>query len=186
MIDDKCPFSPAQDRLGPRVSRSAVTSLVLGLLFFVPISSIASIFFAIKGVQFTRDHRLRGRGLAITGLVLGIIGSLLWIIASVYVSILIIGSREPRASLHDFAIQLNNGSLSAAYAECDSKTVTFSDLSTLRTQLVIKGGVYIDLSCTYVALHTGSGGETCDIFGKIMFSSGPRPFTAVLSRASAG
>lgn len=61
----------------PRTSGFAVTSLVLGIIAFIPpffLSSILAIIFGGIAMGKTgRDPNLAGRGMAITGLVLGII-----------------------------------------------------------------------------------------------------------------
>jgi hypothetical protein len=59
----------------------AITSLVLGIvgLLINPLSILAIIFGAIGLAQTGKDHNLKGRGMAVAGLVLGIIIALAWI-----------------------------------------------------------------------------------------------------------
>jgi prepilin-type processing-associated H-X9-DG protein len=58
----------------------AVASLVCGCLFFIPIlPAILATIFGILGIsKANRDPRVRGRGLAIAGLTLGIASVVLW------------------------------------------------------------------------------------------------------------
>ncbi len=71
-----------------RVSGLAVSSLVFGLLCCLPVTGfIATILGGASLVRISRSEgRLSGRGLAITGLVLGLIGTLFYIAAAVGVS----------------------------------------------------------------------------------------------------
>ena len=68
----------------PRTSGFAVTSLVLGIIAFIPpffLSSILAIIFGGIAMGKTgRDPNLAGRGMAITGLVLGIIVVVIWVV----------------------------------------------------------------------------------------------------------
>ena len=67
----------------PRTSGFAVTSLVLGIIGFIPpffLSSILAIIFGGVAISKTgRDPNLAGRGMAIAGLVLGIIVLVTWV-----------------------------------------------------------------------------------------------------------
>lgn len=63
----------------PRLSATAVTSLVLGLLGCIPlVTSLGAILFGLIGIGITRHPAIRGRGLAVTGLLLGLAGTLAW------------------------------------------------------------------------------------------------------------
>src|SRR4051812_37002466 len=63
----------------PRTSLAAVMSLVCGILGCIPlITSILAVLLGIVGIVVTRDPRRTGRGLAIAGLILGLIGVVGW------------------------------------------------------------------------------------------------------------
>ncbi len=64
-----------------RTSGMATASLVLGIigLFINPLSILAIIFGGIGIAQTGRDATLKGRGMAVAGLILGIIVVLAWI-----------------------------------------------------------------------------------------------------------
>jgi hypothetical protein len=72
------PYSPEAER----ISGLAVASLVLGILWLCGLGSLlATIFGAVALSQISRSNgRLSGRGLALAGLVLGIVGLALWAI----------------------------------------------------------------------------------------------------------
>jgi hypothetical protein len=65
-----------------RNSGLAVASLVLGIVgvFINPLSILAIIFGAIAMSQTGRNPNLKGRGMAVAGLVLGIVVAAFWII----------------------------------------------------------------------------------------------------------
>ena len=69
-----------------RTSGLAVASLVLGIigLLFSPLSVLAIIFGGVAISQTGKDPTLGGRGMAIAGLVLGIIIAAGWIIAIIF------------------------------------------------------------------------------------------------------
>jgi hypothetical protein len=76
--------APAPAATGERTSGMAVTALIMGILgfvFFGPLAILAIIFGGIGLSQTGKDPTLKGRGMAVAGLVLGIIGGIGWIIA---------------------------------------------------------------------------------------------------------
>lgn len=52
----------------------AIASLVLGLLFFLPFANILAIVFGFIALNQIKKNNLSGKGMAITGIVLGILG----------------------------------------------------------------------------------------------------------------
>jgi hypothetical protein len=69
------------DPVSSRVSLMAVTSLVLGILCCIPGSGLVATIFGIVAILFITKSagRLTGRGLAVTGLVLGLFGTIGWV-----------------------------------------------------------------------------------------------------------
>lgn len=69
------------DPVSSRVSLMAVTSLVLGILCCIPGSGLVATLFGILAILFITKSsgRLTGRGLAVTGLVLGLFGTIGWV-----------------------------------------------------------------------------------------------------------
>jgi len=65
--------------LQTRTSKAAIFSLVCGILFCVPVvTNLAAIIFGVVGLRKTREGGVKGRGLAWTGLMLGIVSLLVW------------------------------------------------------------------------------------------------------------
>lgn len=56
----------------------AIASLVLGLLFIIPIAGIVAFALGIGGIAQTGKDRLRGRGLAVVGMTLGGLAQIVW------------------------------------------------------------------------------------------------------------
>ena len=78
--------APAPTRAAERTSGMAIAALVIGIagfVFFGPLSILAIIFGAIGISQINRDPNLKGKGMAVAGLVLGIIAGAFWIIAMI-------------------------------------------------------------------------------------------------------
>jgi len=61
----------------PKTSGMAIASLICGILFCIPLASLLALIFGIIGINQTKENRAGGRGLAITGTVLGGLGLLL-------------------------------------------------------------------------------------------------------------
>jgi hypothetical protein len=61
----------------PRMSVCAVASLVLGLVLCCPLTSLAAIVLGAVGLNATKARMASGRGLAIAGLALGLVGTAL-------------------------------------------------------------------------------------------------------------
>ena len=61
----------------PRMSACAVASLVLGLVLCCPLTSVAAIVLGAVGLNATKARMASGRGLAIAGLGLGLVGTAL-------------------------------------------------------------------------------------------------------------
>jgi|WetSurMetagenome_2_1015567.scaffolds.fasta_scaffold644204_1 hypothetical protein len=75
-----------------RTSGLAVASLVLGILSLVtwyggPVLGIlALIFGAVASANISRNRNLSGNGMAVAGLVMGLIGTLFWLVILLFVS----------------------------------------------------------------------------------------------------
>jgi hypothetical protein len=113
-----------------RMSAMAVTSLVFGVLLCIPIvAGLAAIIFGIAGILATRNPSIRGRGMAVAGLILGLVN----IAGSVGVSVVYWQTTTPmRAAARQFVYDVSKPNLPAAYAEgasplADSQVKDLSD-----------------------------------------------------------
>jgi prepilin-type processing-associated H-X9-DG protein len=65
--------------VGPATSSMAIASLICGLLFFIPFApAILSLIFGFLGLRNTRDGQMGGRGLAVGGMICGVLSLMLW------------------------------------------------------------------------------------------------------------
>jgi hypothetical protein len=152
-----------------RTSAAAVTSLVCGIVGCVPvITSLVAVITGIIGLKATKDPAVRGRGIAIAGLILGILGLLGWGAAGVGGGYAFVATRPQRAMAHDFVYDLANGQVDAAAAMCDAG-VTHDQLQAASDGMKKWGGGQI-ISVTYTGLSTFNGVETADIAGMITVS----------------
>src|ERR1700728_2634584 len=63
-----------------RTSGAAITSLVCGLLGCVPlVTGVVAVITGIVGISATSNPAVKGRGMAIAGLILGLISVGLWL-----------------------------------------------------------------------------------------------------------
>jgi hypothetical protein len=118
----------------PRVSALAVSSLVFGLLCCIPISGlIGTVLGGASLVKISRsDGRLSGRGMAFTGLILGLLGTMFWIGAG---SVLIYGFKEAQKfaqplmaiSQGDYATARQRLSPATAQALTDERAKAFAE-----------------------------------------------------------
>lgn len=69
--------SDAERLTPPRMSVCAIASLVLGLVLCCPLTSVAAIILGAVGINATKARMASGRGLAIAGLGLGLVGTAL-------------------------------------------------------------------------------------------------------------
>jgi uncharacterized membrane protein YvbJ len=72
---------PQRSATAERTSGMAITSLILGIIgvFLAPFSILAIIFGAIAMSQTSKDPSLKGKSVAIAGLVIGIAFTVIWI-----------------------------------------------------------------------------------------------------------
>jgi len=75
-----------QDQSRPGFSKNSIVAFVVGCigLFIFPYIGVAAIFAAIRGLRETKNGSLRGRSLAIAGLVLGPLDLILWAYARLF------------------------------------------------------------------------------------------------------
>ncbi len=68
---------PAYPNMAPqRTSAAAVASLIFGILGCLVITGIIAVITGIIGISATKNPNVKGRGMAIAGLILGLIGTI--------------------------------------------------------------------------------------------------------------
>jgi hypothetical protein len=117
-----------------RTSAAAVTSLVMGLLGCVPLLTGAlAILTGIIGITVTGNPAVKGRGMAIAGLILGILSILGWTAVSGVAWRWWVISGPQRVVARHFILDLSQGNTSAAAAEStDQLTAAQLDAATTK------------------------------------------------------
>ncbi len=115
-------YPPAAYAPAARTSAASVTSLVLGIVLCVPfVTSLLAVIFGIVGIRATKTPAVKGRGLAIAGLILGVLGLVLWTtyfaVAGVMAVALFKGGLNPMIA-QGFFQQMSAGDVQKATAMC--------------------------------------------------------------------
>jgi hypothetical protein len=121
-----------------KTSAAAITSLICGILGFctVGVSSIVAVITGIVGLVATKNPTVKGRGMAIAGLVLGILTLVGWGIFGISVASMLHITPAQSSLANQFVSDLSAGNLDAAQAECTanvSATTLLNDSTLLKT-----------------------------------------------------
>jgi hypothetical protein len=154
-----------------RTSGAAVTSLVCGLLLCIPgLTGLLAIIFGLVGISSTKNPMVRGRGMAIAGLILGLANFGLWA-----------GGTETwwkntapeRAAATKFINDLSAGNAAAAAGDCSSK-VTADQLKTALDWFTQQGPVQSVQPFAFANQNANNPAMPAGTFGRITFTSGQR------------
>jgi len=77
---------PASNFGEKKTSSMAAASFVFGILFFIPLAPLLAVVFGILGLGDIRKKSLKGMGMAVTGVILGMLAILASIMAFIYYS----------------------------------------------------------------------------------------------------
>lgn len=183
--------TPAPESTPPAKSGNtpAVTSLVLGILMCIPaVTSILAIVFAVMGLRKAKDGKTGGKGLAIAGLILGIIGLIGWSAAGVgsywayrTASTALADLRNPgQAAASRFVRQLSEGDVNGALAEADSSA---SPEQAKRISLDMRQwGSFKDVAINNWDIVTVNGVTQFKLTGQANFTNASKPFSITLAK----
>jgi hypothetical protein len=124
MTESMPPLPPAQNPVeygyapSPRRGNgAAIASLVLGILGCVPLlTGVAAILLGIIGLRKTRDPAVGGQGLAVAGLILGMVSLLGWGIFGGFLGYGYVESKPAGAVAQQFLQDVSAGNVNAAAA----------------------------------------------------------------------
>src|ERR1700722_38995 len=109
-------FQPVQP---PRTSGAAIASLILGILGCVPLlTGILAVILGAVGISATKKPNVGGRGLAIAGLVLGLVSIVGWTGFGGLMGWAYIETGPSRIAARTFVTDLSNGDVTSADALC--------------------------------------------------------------------
>ena len=152
----------------PRTSGAAVVSLVCGIVCCIPfVTSVIAIITGIVGIRSTSNPFVRGRGMALAGLILGILGLLFQLSGGIGAGIWWVASTPERLVANQFINNLTQGNLDAAAGQCTSN-VTRDHLQSFADALTSTGTV--QQSMFFFAMNDrATGGKI--IQGQITFTN---------------
>lgn len=150
----------------PKTSGAAIASLVCGVLGCIPyITSLLAIILGAVGIRNTGRPGVKGRGMAIAGLLLGLLGIVLWSAFGGLAWALISGSKPARDAAKQFANHLGSGNVQAAQAMCTSQ-VTPQQLQLAAQKLQSWGGVQ-DTTLVGFSVNNNAGESVSVVGGAI-------------------
>lgn len=172
-------------RVTPRTSEAAVASLVCGLLGCIPaVTSMAAIVLGIVGLRAARRPNVRGRGLAIAGLVLGVFGLVSWAGIGTAMYGVYTASKAPAQEADAFLRDLAGGNVQAATARC-ALPMTAESVEALAKQLQ-QWGQFKDLSLMHRSAEVSGGLTTWELSGKARFDKASTKITFTVVRRPDG
>jgi len=179
------PGQPGVPPTAPRSNGWALASLICGILGCVPlITSLCAVIFGVIGIRKANEPQTGGRGMAIAGLILGILGVVAWPVvgATTYwgwqkaKEIVFEPSKQAGTT---FLSSLASGDIATAQS-LTTGDLTQADLDALRDK-VKDLGAFKEFSLSGFDAKS-SGGDTFRISasGTAVFEKGSRAFDAVL------
>ena len=168
-----------------RTSGAAIASLICGLLFCVPfLTSLLAFIFGLVGISSTKNPNVRGRGMAIAGLILGILGLLTWGGGAHWFRHAMQSTVAERGFARTYVDDLLAGNLDADVAKSTDK-VTHDDLQAMQQQAQPWGS----LQNTYIfALPPAypNGTYACFAVGVCQFAGGQHQLRLELTKDASG
>lgn len=154
-------------------SAAAITSLVCGILGCIPfITGLLAVVCGFIGMRTTRDPRYSGRGMAVAGLILGLLSLLVWggigATAGLGGWLAYTHTKPAREAAKQFATDLAVGNVDAAHARCTSQ-VRREDLVTASAKIK-KWGPLQDTTMPVGSVQTINGLEEAFVAGVATFS----------------
>lgn len=151
-----------------RTSAAAVTSLVCGLLLCIPgVTALVAIICGIIGISVTGNPMVKGRGMAIAGLILGLLNIVGWTgIVGGYWSL----TKPERTLSRQFVSDISSGNNNAAAAECTTNIT--ADQIQSAVDWFNKQGTLKDTMMLGSYFATANGNTTGNTSGMLTFGSG--------------
>lgn len=157
----------------PRTSGAAIASLILGILGCVPLlTGILAVILGFVGISATRKPNVGGRGLAIAGLILGLLSIVGWAGFGGLMGWGYMATAPNRAAAKTFVTDLSSGDITSASAMCVSGTSTES-LQKTSDQLKPLGPL---TSVHFFSFNVNStnGNSTTVVAGNAIFGNSPQ------------
>jgi hypothetical protein len=157
-----------------QTSGAAVASLICGILGCVPLlTGLLAVILGIVGMRTTRDPRYTGRGMAIAGLILGLISLIAWGVVvgggALGARMAYMHTKPERDAARQFAADLAAGNVDAAQARCTAK-VKREELVTAANKMKT-WGTFQDTTLPVGVKQSTNGVEEAFVMGAATFST---------------
>jgi hypothetical protein len=160
-----------------RTNVPAIVSLILGILGCVPfLTGVLAIVFGLVGLRKTRDPSFGGKGLAVAGLVLGIVSIALWGMFGGTMYGAYFASKPARAAAHQFIADVSAGNTQAALGE---STLSAAEIQAGTAQLS-QFGEFQDTTFATFNINVYNGVTTATVTGTVKFSNALKACTVEL------
>jgi hypothetical protein len=170
------PPAPKQNNI------AAIISLITGILGCIPGVSLIAIVLGIVGLSKAGKPNVGGKGLAIAGIILGVLGTLGWAGGGLAIGLgarkLIAAGAPARAVAKQFATDIGNGDADAAIKECSASMSP----DTVRAAVTAAQpwGPFKDSTFVSIGLNDQNGVKTATVGGSVIFANANKPFNATL------
>jgi hypothetical protein len=168
-----------------RTSGAAITSLVCGLILCVPfVTGLVAIITGIIGIGQTGKPGVKGRGMAMAGLILGIISLLGWGLVSGGADIMFRATGPQRAFAKTFIADLDAGRIDQCVQ--NSSANLNKNILTAASQKMQSWGTLQDTTIMAFDFKSTNGNFAGSVTGICSFSAGQHTFTMILVKDTSG
>jgi len=166
-----------------RTSAAAITSLVCGLIMCVPfVTGLVAIITGFVGISSTSNPAVKGRGMAVAGLILGFLSIAGWGLFGGGMLVLMQGSKPQRIFAKQYLADLSAGNIDQCVQHSSSR-LTKDQLQAFAKQA--QGwGTLNDTTVVAFSLNNNSGTFNGVVSGACKFSGGPHTFSMALIKDS--
>jgi hypothetical protein len=159
----------------------SITALILGILLCIPvITGLGAIIFGFAGSRKARDPRFGGRGMAVTGIILGVLNLIGW---GIFGAIAYYGYKQTgpiRQVAHSFVSDMAKGDVNAAAKHCHS-TMAVADLKRASDQMKA-WGAFKDVTYTQYNFNSTVGSARWELGGVAAFDKATKNVKIVLTQ----
>jgi Domain of unknown function (DUF4190) len=168
-----------------KISAAAITSLVLGILGCVPfLTGLLAIIFGIVGIQTTSNPAVRGRGMAIAGLVLGLISIIGWAGFGSLIAIGVHAAAPARTQSRLFLQELSSGDVNTAMKLCAPNV---SRASVQQASDAMQAwGPYQDATFVSFNVNNTNSLVTSNVAGSVRFQNGNKSASFTFTKSPDG
>lgn len=170
----------------PRTNGLALASLIVSIAGFCVlfVGGLVGLVLGILGLRKARDPNVGGRGMAVAGIVLGVLSFLtsFIIVGSIYYGIhaAFKVSEPQRLVARQFVQDLSSSDPAAASKEATGN-LTPSELNAMGDKLHALG-TFKDMTSSNININDNNGVMTCTLHGVAVFTNGTQTYDITLTR----